>query len=309
MARIRTIKPDFWTNERVMRCKPLTRLLFIGMWNFADDYGRMHYAPLSIKAKVFPNDEIDAASIKEMLAELNGNGLLIIYSADDREFIEITGWDHQKIDRRQISKIPAPFTPTADVSPEVTPTPADLPRYPPTPADSRRLTPTPAAVMEGNGGEKKEGGGDGGTREAGKSLLSEESFVLAGDILEAMGLEREHPISVGAPMTVQNWLNGGWNGEIILVAVKRAMQGRKGDPPGTLNYFEKAIARLHAEASRPLPKVELRQAETIQVVSNGTTPRAGSVVAAAKRFAENFERESRDDIEGDPSAVLRLPSR
>jgi hypothetical protein len=56
VARIRTIKPDFWTNEKVLSIKPLTRLLFIGMWNFADDYGRLDFSPISIKAKVFPND-------------------------------------------------------------------------------------------------------------------------------------------------------------------------------------------------------------------------------------------------------------
>ena len=109
MARIRTIKPDFWTNEKIMECKPLTRLLFIGMWNFADDYGRMAFAPSSIKAKVFPNDPFTAADIRDMLNELNALGLLLIYSADDKEYIEITGWDHQRIDKRQVSKIPGPF--------------------------------------------------------------------------------------------------------------------------------------------------------------------------------------------------------
>lgn len=34
MARIRTIKPEFWTSEQVMGCAPLARLLFIGLWNF-----------------------------------------------------------------------------------------------------------------------------------------------------------------------------------------------------------------------------------------------------------------------------------
>ena len=40
MARIRTIKPEFWASEQVMDCKPVTRLLFIGLWNFVDDFGR-----------------------------------------------------------------------------------------------------------------------------------------------------------------------------------------------------------------------------------------------------------------------------
>jgi hypothetical protein len=39
MARIRTVKPEFWTSEQVMELSPLARLAFIGMWNFCDDAG------------------------------------------------------------------------------------------------------------------------------------------------------------------------------------------------------------------------------------------------------------------------------
>jgi hypothetical protein len=39
MARIRTVKPEFWTSEQVMNCSRDARLLFIGMWNFCDDGG------------------------------------------------------------------------------------------------------------------------------------------------------------------------------------------------------------------------------------------------------------------------------
>jgi len=39
MARIRTIKPEFWVSEQVGECSPNARLLFIGMWNFCDDRG------------------------------------------------------------------------------------------------------------------------------------------------------------------------------------------------------------------------------------------------------------------------------
>ena len=40
MARIRTVKPDIWTDEKFVELSPLARLLFIGLWNFADDEGR-----------------------------------------------------------------------------------------------------------------------------------------------------------------------------------------------------------------------------------------------------------------------------
>lgn len=167
MARIRTIKPDFWTNEKVLSIKPLTRLLFIGMWNFADDFGRMQFAPLGIKAKVFPNDEMSAADIRDMLNELCSADLLMVYSANDKEYIEITGWDHQKIDKRQASKIPAPF---ADGS--------VIRGIPPTSADSLRTSPTPAPVMEGNGMEGKVEEGKEETREVALVAVNPNEFSI-----------------------------------------------------------------------------------------------------------------------------------
>src|SRR5690348_11915202 len=112
MARIRSIKPEFWTSEQVMSCKALTRLLFIGMWNFADDYGRMPYAPATIKAQILPNDPIEIQTIKDMLAELSSIGLILLYAANGREYIEITGWSHQKIDKPHKPKYPGPVADT-----------------------------------------------------------------------------------------------------------------------------------------------------------------------------------------------------
>lgn len=142
MARIRTIKPDFWTNEKILGIKPLTRLLFIGMWNFADDFGRMVFSPVSIKAKIFPNDPISSDDVRAMLNEICSADLMVIYSASGKEYLEITGWDHQRIDKRQPSKIPAPF---ADGS--------AIRGIPPTSPDH---SPTPAPVMEGKVEEGKE---------------------------------------------------------------------------------------------------------------------------------------------------------
>jgi hypothetical protein len=145
MARIRTIKPDFWTHEKVLGLSPLARLMFIGMWNFADDYGRMDYAPRSIKARIFPADDVvTVESVKSMLGELSSHGLIIVYSAKDREYLEITGWDHQRIDKRQPSKIPGPFEDGSTKFQERSSNSADH-------------SPTPAPVMEGKGEDRKEG--------------------------------------------------------------------------------------------------------------------------------------------------------
>lgn len=109
MARIRSIKPEFWTSAQVMDCSPMARLLFVGMWNFADDAGRLAYSPKTLKAQIYPSDDIKIAAVSGMIDELSTNGLILIYVVDDKQYISISGWSHQKIDKPKPSKLPSPF--------------------------------------------------------------------------------------------------------------------------------------------------------------------------------------------------------
>src|SRR4051812_27790274 len=108
MARIRSIKPEFWTSAQVMECSPMARLLFIGMWNFADDAGRMTYSPKTSKAQIYPGDDISASDVTDLIDELSSNGLIDIYVHDNKRLISISGWHHQKIDKPRPSKLPGP---------------------------------------------------------------------------------------------------------------------------------------------------------------------------------------------------------
>ena len=99
MARIRTIKPEFWASEQVMECSPIARLLFIGLWNFCDDGGNHVDSDRTIKAEIFPGDDISSQDVRRLLDELSSNGLISLYSSNGKGFIHVTGWQHQKIDR------------------------------------------------------------------------------------------------------------------------------------------------------------------------------------------------------------------
>lgn len=99
MARIRTIKPEFWTSEQVMECSAMARLLFIGIWNFCDDAGNHPMSPKTIKALVFPGDDITAQAVDGLLAELVANRLITLYEAASKQYLHVNGWHHQKIDR------------------------------------------------------------------------------------------------------------------------------------------------------------------------------------------------------------------
>ncbi|AGL85588.1 DnaT-like ssDNA-binding domain-containing protein [Pseudomonas protegens] len=113
MARIRTIKPEFWSSEQVMESRPLARLLFIGLWNFCDDGGNHPLAPRTIKALVFPGDDITSEAVSELLGELEGSGLIRSYTVDGKQYLHVNGWKHQKIEKRTF-KYPKPPEPNAD---------------------------------------------------------------------------------------------------------------------------------------------------------------------------------------------------
>lgn len=108
MARIRSIKPEFWTSEQVMECSTNARLLFIGLWNFCDDHGRHPANPKQIKALIFPADDFSAEDVRRMLDELSSHALISFYHVGEKEYFHITGWRHQKIDRPQDPKYPGP---------------------------------------------------------------------------------------------------------------------------------------------------------------------------------------------------------
>jgi hypothetical protein len=99
MARIRTIKPEFWTSEQIVECSMSARLLFIGLWNFCDDNGIHPYTLKTIKMEIFPGDEIKLNTIENWMNELEKNGLIKTYHIDDKRYLLVTGWQHQKIDR------------------------------------------------------------------------------------------------------------------------------------------------------------------------------------------------------------------
>lgn len=106
MARIRTVKPEIWTDEKIVECSISARLLFIGLFNFANDKGCLERSPKRIKMQVFPADMIDC---EPLIAELITHGLLSEYSVSGANYLYIRGFNkHQKINRPSTSKIPDP---------------------------------------------------------------------------------------------------------------------------------------------------------------------------------------------------------
>lgn len=109
MARIRTIKPDFFTSEDVVCLSPLARLLYIATWLEADREGRFVWRPKTLKLRYLPGDPCD---IEQLAAELVSSGLVVTYQSGEQTYAEIpTFAKHQVINNREsASAIPARVT-------------------------------------------------------------------------------------------------------------------------------------------------------------------------------------------------------
>ncbi len=105
--RIRTVKPEFWQSEKVASVSRDARLMFIGLWGLADDHGRLRANAALIRGQLFPYD--DEHDVAGWLAELVEAGLVQVYQVDGCSYAAIPGFaEHQKIDKRWDSKLPAP---------------------------------------------------------------------------------------------------------------------------------------------------------------------------------------------------------
>ena len=100
MARIRTVKPEFWTSEQIVERSPNARLMFIGLMNFADDNGVHPDKAMRIKMQVFPGDDLSSDDVEGLISQLHEAGLITRYAVEGEKYLLIKGFTkHQKIDQ------------------------------------------------------------------------------------------------------------------------------------------------------------------------------------------------------------------
>ena len=99
MARIRTIKPEFFTSEDIVSLSPLARLFYVSLWCEADREGRMDWKLGTLKMRYFPGDNCDMQCLAN---ELIDGGLVIVYEVDGKQYAEIPSFKtHQIINNRE----------------------------------------------------------------------------------------------------------------------------------------------------------------------------------------------------------------
>lgn len=106
MARIRTIKPEFFTSHDIVVLTPLARLFYVALWCESDREGRLSWKPKTLKLRYFPADDCDILALANELIE---HKLIIIYEVDNHQFAEIPSFkNHQVINNRESESVIKP---------------------------------------------------------------------------------------------------------------------------------------------------------------------------------------------------------
>jgi hypothetical protein len=105
MARIRTIKPEFWKHEGLCSVPESTHMFAAALLNYSDDFGYFNANPGLIKGEIYPLRE-PSVSIPESLRSLQATGYIRLGTADGRRYGHIIAFeDHQRVSHPTPSKI------------------------------------------------------------------------------------------------------------------------------------------------------------------------------------------------------------
>lgn len=153
MARIRTIKPEFFLDEHLFEAEresslPI-RVAYAGLWGHCDREGRFEWRPRRLKTGILPYDDVDFARILDVL-EAGG----FVRSYDDeagRKLGLVPSFTrHQVINNREAaSSLPAPPENLAPLTREARAEHAST---------TREARESHARSVEGKGRERKESG-------------------------------------------------------------------------------------------------------------------------------------------------------
>jgi hypothetical protein len=111
MARIRSLKPEFWADEDLGELSRDARLLYMGLWNLSDEHGRLRGDARYIKGQLFPyDDDLDAKAIDGLIAALAGAGKVRRYSSANRSYLWLPNLaKHQRLEPDKVpSRLPDP---------------------------------------------------------------------------------------------------------------------------------------------------------------------------------------------------------
>lgn len=101
MPRIRSIKPEFWNDEKLGKESESVMLTFIGLWNFSDDYGVVRANPTWLKNQIYPyKDKLRIDAFTAWLDRLAALEMIVPFTFRGESFYYIRMFrKHQKVER------------------------------------------------------------------------------------------------------------------------------------------------------------------------------------------------------------------
>lgn len=118
MARIRSVKPEFWVDRSFVRKVPNrdARMLYMALWNLADEHARLMGDPAYIKGQAFPyaeDDDLTPKVIDALLDTLAEAGRVLRYEVDGDPYLFLPRLaKHQRLESAKVpSRLPPPPDP------------------------------------------------------------------------------------------------------------------------------------------------------------------------------------------------------
>lgn len=111
MARIRSVKPEFWNDLALANLSRDARLLYIALWNQADEWARLHGDTRWIKGHCLPyDDDLGLPQIDALLTELATAKKVIRYVVEGAPYMFLPNLsEHQRLEPAKVpSRLPAP---------------------------------------------------------------------------------------------------------------------------------------------------------------------------------------------------------
>ncbi len=105
----RILKESICTSDTIDQLNAEEEVFFYRLLVQCDDYGRADARAAILRAKCYPLriEAVNESKIIELLASLERAGLVIVYSSNGRQLIQIVKWENHQTIRNKRSKYPA----------------------------------------------------------------------------------------------------------------------------------------------------------------------------------------------------------
>ena len=103
----RIIKESICTSDEIDKLTWFEEVLFYRLIVKCDDFGRYDGRPKIIKGQCFPLKDITVKDIEKGLNKLSAEGLVKLYTVDERPFLQLTTWSKHQTIRNKKSKYPS----------------------------------------------------------------------------------------------------------------------------------------------------------------------------------------------------------